>query len=30
MGIAGEVIQKLELAKDGEVGGGTESAFEFG
>jgi len=30
MGIAGEVIQKLELAKDGEVGGGTESALEFG
>src|SRR5713101_9061172 len=30
MGIAGQVIQKLELAKDGEVGGGTESALEFG
>ena len=30
MGIAGQVIQKLELAKDGEVSGSTESAFEFG
>src|SRR5437879_12427380 len=30
MGIAGQVIQKFELAKDGEVGGGTESAFELG
>ena len=29
MSTAGEVIQKLELAKDGEVGGGTESALEF-
>jgi len=24
MGVAGEVIQELELAKDGEVGAGTE------
>src|SRR6516164_2067666 len=30
MGIAREVIQKLELAKDGEVGCGAESIFEFG
>ena len=30
MGIAGEVIQELELSKDGEVGAGTESRFEFG
>jgi hypothetical protein len=30
MGIAGEVIQELELSKDGEVGAGTESSFEFG
>jgi hypothetical protein len=28
--IAGEVIQELELSKDGEVGGGAESCFEFG
>jgi hypothetical protein len=30
VGIAGEVIQELELSKDGEVGGGAESGFEFG
>ncbi len=30
MGIAGQVIQELELAKDGEVGRGAESLFEFG
>ena len=30
MGIAGQVIQELELAKDGEVGSGAENAFEFG
>jgi hypothetical protein len=30
MGIAGEVIQELELSKDGEVGAGAESGFEFG
>jgi len=30
MGIAGQVIQELELSKDGEVGGGAESGFEFG
>ena len=30
MGIAGKVIQELELSKDGEVGGGAESGFEFG
>jgi hypothetical protein len=30
VGIAGEVIQELELSKDGEVGAGAESGFEFG
>lgn len=30
MGIAGEVIQELELSKDGEVGAVAESSFEFG
>jgi len=30
MGIAGKVIQELELSKDGEVGGGAESGSEFG
>jgi hypothetical protein len=30
VGIAGEVIQELELSKDREVGGGAESGFEFG
>ena len=30
MGIAGKVIQELELSKDGEVGAGAESGFEFG
>ena len=30
MCIAGEVIQELELAKDGKVGAGAESSFEFG
>jgi hypothetical protein len=30
MGIAGEVIQELELAKDGEVGAGAESALSSG
>jgi len=30
MGIAGEVIQELKLSKDGEVGAGAESRFEFG
>jgi hypothetical protein len=30
MGIAGEVIQELELAKDGEIGAGAECSFEFG
>lgn len=29
MGIAGEVIQELELSKDGKVGAGAESGFEF-
>ena len=29
MSIAGEVIQELELAKDGEVGRGAQSALEF-
>ena len=29
MGIAGQVIQELELAKDGEVGSGAEGTFEF-
>jgi hypothetical protein len=27
--ITGEVVQTLEFAKDGEVGGGAESVFEF-
>jgi hypothetical protein len=27
--ITGEVVQALEFAKDGEVGGGAESVFEF-
>jgi len=30
MGIAGQVTQELELAKDGEIGSGAESLFEFG
>ncbi len=30
MSIAGEVIQELELAKDGEVGVSAENTFEFG
>src|SRR5713101_2932248 len=30
MGIAGEVIQEFELAKDGEVGTGAEGSFKFG
>ena len=30
MSIAGEVIEELELSKDGEVGAGAESRFEFG
>ena len=30
MSIAGEVIEELELSKDGEVGAGAESGFEFG
>src|SRR6266446_5275292 len=30
MSIAGEVIQEFEFAKDGEVGAGAESRFEFG
>ena len=30
MGIAGEVIEELEFSKDGEVGAGAESSFEFG
>jgi hypothetical protein len=29
MGIAGEVIQELEFSKDGEIGAGAESSFEF-
>ena len=29
MGIAGKVVQELELSKDGEVSVGAESAFEF-
>jgi hypothetical protein len=27
--ITGEVVEALEFAKDGEVGGGAESVFEF-
>ena len=30
MGIAGEVIQEFEFSKDGEVGAGAESRFQFG
>jgi hypothetical protein len=30
MGIAGEVIEELEFAENGEVGAGPESLFEFG
>ena len=30
MSVAGKVVEGLELAKDGEVGGGAESVFEFG
>ena len=30
MGIAGQVIQQLKLAEDGQVGSGAESVFEFG
>ena len=30
MGIAGQVIQELKLAEDGEVGSGAESAPELG
>ena len=30
MGIAGQVIEEFEFAKDGEVGGGAESLLEFG
>jgi hypothetical protein len=30
MGIAGQVIEELEFAKNGEVGAGAESLFEFG
>jgi hypothetical protein len=29
MRIAGEVIQEFELSKDGKVGAGAESGFEF-
>ena len=29
VGITGEVVEGLEFAKDGEVGGGAESVFEF-
>jgi len=30
MSIAGQVIQELKLAEDGEVGSGAESALELG
>jgi hypothetical protein len=30
MGLSGQVIQELELAKDGEFGSGAKSVFEFG
>ena len=30
MGITGQVIQELKLAKDGEVDSGAENAFELG
>jgi hypothetical protein len=30
MGIAGQVIQELKLAEDGEVGSGAEGALELG
>ena len=29
MGVAGKIVDKFELAKDGEVGTGTEDLFEF-
>ena len=30
MSVAGQIVQELQLTKDGEVGSGAESAFEFG
>ena len=30
MSIAGQIVEGLEFAKDGEIGGGTEDLFEFG
>ncbi len=30
MRITGKVVEELEFAKDGEIGAGTESRFEFG
>ena len=30
MSIAGQIVEELEFAKDGEIGGGTEDLFEFG
>ena len=30
MSIAGEVVQELQLTKDGEVGSGTEDILELG
>ena len=29
MGVAGEVIQRLEFAEDGDVDGGAEGLFQF-
>ena len=29
MSVAGKVVERLELAKDGEVSGGAENVFEF-
>ena len=29
MSIAGEVVEGLEFAKDGEIGGGAQRLFEF-
>jgi len=30
MGIAGEVVERPKLAKDGEIRGGAQNVFEFG
>ena len=29
MSVAGKVVERLELAKDGQVSGGAENVFEF-